>query len=559
MPRHSNSIDSNVPIVNKVLLFWRNWLDRNVLDLARQMRLSYLPPLMVYLAAGVSGLTGIVGTFYVKEYLGLSAEFLATLSFWVMLPWALKMPLGHLVDLLWRYKAGLIYLGASLIAASLLIMTNLLADLEYMTRIMSAEHWYILASMLAPVGYVMQDIVADAMTVEAVAHHDEQGQAIPQEQIMLAHTTMQTLGRVAIISGTLLVAAANVYMFSGVETMNSAEKSAVYLTVYHWALLIPAISIFGVLLAAWLRSQDEWRLAAQGYELADIERLLSRPGAELPEINWWLLGGGLGFTLFAAIMGLADVQNNEEIVFAGSLAIVLFLMWRLTRELAVRERHQLFGTALVIFVFRAVPSSGAGETWWMIDVLDFDQQFLSKLSLISSALTLFGMFLFRRFMAERPITYIVAALTVAMSVLYLPNIALFYGIHEWTQAHTGGVVDARFIALIDTALESPLGQIAMIPMLAWIANSAPQQLKATYFAVMAAFVNLALSLSQLLTKVLNQWFLVTREVRDATGAITVTADYSELGGLLITVMLLGFALPMLAILIAKRTFLAEKQ
>ena len=47
------------------------------------------------------------------------------------------------------------------------------------------------------------------------------------------------------------------------------------------------------------------------------------------------------------------------------------------------------------------------------------------------------------------------------------------------------MVDARFIALVDTALESPLGQIAMIPMLAWIANSAPEKLKATYFAVMA--------------------------------------------------------------------------
>jgi len=44
------------------------------------------------------------------------------------------------------------------------------------------------------------------------------------------------------------------------------------------------------------------------------------------------------------------------------------------------------------------------------------------------------------------------------------------------------------------ALESPLGQIAMIPMLAWIANSAPANLKATYFAVMASFTNLALSL-----------------------------------------------------------------
>ena len=29
------------------------WLDRNFFELGRQMRLSYLPPLMVYVAAGV--------------------------------------------------------------------------------------------------------------------------------------------------------------------------------------------------------------------------------------------------------------------------------------------------------------------------------------------------------------------------------------------------------------------------------------------------------------------------------------------------------------------------
>ena len=82
------------------------WIDRNILDLGREMRLSYLPPLMVYVAAGISGLTGIVGTFFVKDYLGLSAEFLAALGFWAGLPWALKMPLGHLVDLIWSAKAG---------------------------------------------------------------------------------------------------------------------------------------------------------------------------------------------------------------------------------------------------------------------------------------------------------------------------------------------------------------------------------------------------------------------------------------------------------------------
>ena len=75
------------------------------------MRLSYLPPLMVYTAAGISGLTGIVGTFFVKEYLGFSAEFLAALSFWMGIPWAAKMPLGHVVDLIWRHKAALVYMA----------------------------------------------------------------------------------------------------------------------------------------------------------------------------------------------------------------------------------------------------------------------------------------------------------------------------------------------------------------------------------------------------------------------------------------------------------------
>lgn len=538
---------------------WQNWLDRTVYDLARQMRLSYVPPLMVYLAAGVSGLTGIVGTFFVKEYLGLSAEFLAMLGFWVMLPWALKMPVGHLVDLLWRHKAKLIYLGAALIAASLLIMINLLADRDFMTNILPAETWFVLSVLLAPIGYVIQDTVADAMTVEAVPRFDEQGRPLPEAQIKLAHTTMQTLGRVAIIGGSMLVAAANVVLFDDVHLMDKAEKAAVYLTVYRWALVIPLISIAGVLLSAYLRSQQEWRLAAQGYEFEDIDRLLARPEDELPEINWWILGGGLGFVSFAVVMGLSNIPNSDAIVFIGSLAIVVFMIWRLTLDLEPTQRNRLYGIAFVIFAFRAVPTTGAGETWWMIDVLGFDQQFLAQLSLLTSGLTLFGMFLFRRFMAERPITHVIAVLTIALSALYLPNIALFYGFHEWTQAHTGGVVDARFIALIDTALESPLGQIAMIPMLAWIANSAPPRLKATYFAVMAAFVNLALSLSQLLTKALNQVFVVSREIKDPTsGSLIITsADYSQLGSLFFVVMFLSLAMPLSAILIARRTFFKD--
>src|SRR5918994_6231191 len=109
------------------------WLDVNILALGRDMRLSYLPPLMVYLAYGISGLTGIVGTFFVKDYLGLSASFLAALGFWAGIPWALKMPIGHAVDLLWRWKSWLVFLGAGLLAVSLGIMAGLFGHRGAMT------------------------------------------------------------------------------------------------------------------------------------------------------------------------------------------------------------------------------------------------------------------------------------------------------------------------------------------------------------------------------------------------------------------------------------------
>lgn len=542
---------ANHSVVRRAAL-WR-WFDENIFELGREMRLSYLPPLMVYMAAGVSGITGIVGTFFVKDYLGLSAAFLAALGFWAGLPWALKMPLGHLVDLMWRWKSMLVFAGAGLIAASLLIMVALIGDRAAMTAIMPVEAWFVVSTMLAPIGYVVQDAVADAMTVEAVPRVDEFGRPIDGEQRKLMHTTMQTLGRVAIIGGSVLVALINLYLFSGTEKLPSAQMAELYRQVYLMALCIPVVSVLGVVVAMALRIRDRRRLLAQGMTREAVAAALSGPEGR-PRPNWWILGGSLLFVVFSATVGLTQIPYNEEIIFIGSMAIVSFLVLRLTRELEPDARETLIGTAIVIFVFRAVPGPGPGATWWTIDELGFDQHFLAILSLIGSGLTLAGMFLFRRFMAERSITYVVGFLTVCGFVFMAPTLAMYYGFHHWTAAVTGGVVDARFIALVDTALESPLGQIAMIPMLAWIARCAPANLKATYFAIMASFTNLALSLSQLGTKYLNEIYTVTREVKDhATGAIQVPADYSQLGHLLIATAIIGLALPFAAIVFARFT------
>ena len=63
-----------------------DWWHRTFVDLAQQLQWSYLPPLMVYFAAGVSGLTSVVGAFFLKDYLDLSASFVAGLAFWKVVP-----------------------------------------------------------------------------------------------------------------------------------------------------------------------------------------------------------------------------------------------------------------------------------------------------------------------------------------------------------------------------------------------------------------------------------------------------------------------------------------
>lgn len=515
------------------------------------LRLAYLPPLMVYLAAGISGLTAIVGVFFVKEYLGLSAVFLAGLAFWGGVPWLLKMPLGHLVDLIWRYKGWLVFAGAGLVAMSLLIMYGLISHTRAMNAYLPTETWFVLSFLLAPVGYVIQDVVADAMTVEAVPLVDEGGAPFDEDALKSMHTTMQTLGRAAIVGGGILVAVVNIFMFTDIKSKTPAAQASVYADLYVMALSIPAISVLGVVLGWWIMRRRRVRLPGTRDAAESADLPVAEAGAKA---NWQILGGSLAFVALTVGIGVGKVPFAQEITFAGSLVIVLYLMRQLFKALEPHQRLMLLGTAAIVFAFRAVPAAGPGVTWWEIDALGFDQRFLSILALIASVFTLGAMLGLRRYLAKRTIADIVIVLTFLVAAMALPNIGMYYGLHLWTAAQTGGVVDARFIAIADTALESPLYQIAMIPMLAWIAQNAPANLKATFFAVMASFTNLALSASQLGTKYLNKVFEVSREVKDPlTQKVTLAADYSELGWLLITVFLIGLMLPLMTVFLVQRS------
>jgi hypothetical protein len=231
---------------------------------------------------------------------------------------------------------------------------------------------------------------------------------------------------------------------------------------------------------------------------------------------------GLGYAAFGVALQVADVPYAEEIVLAVSAALISFLLARIGISRAVVV------AAIVIFLFRATPDVGQGYRYWAIDGLGFDQRFLGVLAQVSSILSLAGLLVFRKTIVRRPVSFTLAWVIVAGTILYLPNIGLFYGLHTWLG------ISARTLAFIDTTISAPLGQLTMVPMLVLIAKTAPRGGEATMFAIMASLMNLALSASQLFTQYLNTGFAVTQQ------------DYSNLGRLMITVGLIGLV-PLLAL------------
>ena len=207
--------------------------------------------------------------------------------------------------------------------------------------------------------------------------------------------------------------------------------------------------------------------------------------------------------------------------------LIALLLWQVgvTRAVVL--------AALVIFLFRATPGAGQGYSYWAIDELGFDERFLGILAQVTSILSLAGLAVFRKPITHRPVSFTLLWVIIAATILYLPNIGLFYGLHTWLD------ISAHTLAVIDTTISAPLGQLTMVPMLILIARTAPRGAEATMFAIMASLMNLALSASELFTRYLNQAYAVTKD------------DYSNLGPLMITVLVIGLV-PLVALPVLRR-------
>jgi hypothetical protein len=466
-------------------------------------RRAYLPLLMVYFAYGALGIIDVSRDMWIKERLTLTPAELAGIGVWLSLPWTVKMVFGQLVDsvpIFGSQRRSYILIGAAFTACGLVTLAGAAGGWIAFAR---ADRLYILGAMLIVLGTVIQDVVADAMSTEVVSRVDLAGNARPEGEIKTELGMVQVLGRLALGIGILSVAG-----LSGWLAQFFARD-----TVFLLGLVIPGISALGVLL---IRSESRER----------------RP------LDWRILGGGIGFGLIVLAVALGGLPFGQEFVFVLSMLVICTMLFFVTRDLDAGTRRAILFASIIIFAFRATPSVGDGYFWWTLDVLKFDEAFYGSLRQTAAVIAIVAMWTFSRQLTEYSVTRVLFWLAVAGAILSLPNISLFYGLQHWTEQTFG--FGARTIAVIDAAAASPFAQLSMIPLLTLIAFYAPAGHRATWFALMASLMNLALVAGQLQTKYLNEFFVVQR------------GEYSDLGALLIIATALGFIFPIGAILLFGR-------
>jgi hypothetical protein len=469
---------------------------------ARALRLRYLPLLAVYFAYGALGIIDVTRDMWVKESLTLSAAELAGLGVWLSLPWTMKIVVGALADsvsILGSQRRSYILIGAACTSAGLLVLAGAAGGWIGVTP----DRLYLLGALLIVTGTVIQDVVADAMSAEVVPRTGENEKPLPPDRVRSELAMVQVLGRLALSLGILAVAG-----LSGVLAQFLARE-----TVFLMGLIIPAISIAG---AVFVRE----------------EAVPRRP------LDWKIVGGG--FVFGAGVVGVASagLPYSQELIFALSMVVISVMLAIVTRDIDPRTRRALLCTTIIIFAFRATPSVGDGYFWWTLDVLKFDEAFYGVLRQTGALIGFAALWIFSRQLTEYPITTVLLWLACAEALLTLPNIGLIYGLHHWSEATFG--FGPRSIALIDTLADSPLVHLSMVPLLALIAYHAPSGKRATWFALMASLMNMALVAGQIETKYLNEIFVVQR------------GEYSELGVLLITATVLSFILPVGAVLLFGR-------
>ena len=317
------------------------------------------------------GIIDVSRDMWIKERLTLSPAELAGIGVWLSLPWTVKMVFGELVDsvpIFGSQRKASVFIGAAATACGMLTLAGAAGGWLAFAR---ADHLYVLGAMLIVIGAVIQDVVADAMSTEVVSRRDDAGNTRTEEEVRAELGMVQVIGRLALSVGILAVAGLSGWLASMLERE----------TVFLLGLLVPAVSVMGVL-------------------------LIGSETSERRPLDWRILGGGIAFGGAILALALGSVPFGQELIFALSMVVICTMLVFVTRELDPKTRLAIVYTSIIIFAFRATPSVGDGYFWWTLDELKFDEAFYGTLRQTAANIAIVAMWLFSKQLTEHSVAKI---------------------------------------------------------------------------------------------------------------------------------------------------------
>lgn len=175
-----------------------------------------------------------------------------------------------------------------------------------------------------------------------------------------------------------------------------------------------------------------------------------------------------------------------------------------------------------IFIWQATPSADSAFFYFTTNELGFTPEFLGRVRLVTSIASLFGIWLFQRFLKNIPFRYLMGWTTVISSALGMTALLLI--------THTNRTlgIDDHWFSLGDSLILTVMGQITFMPILILSARLCPAGVEATLFALLMSIFNMAGLVSHEMGALLTHFLGITESNFDNLWLLVVITNLSSL-------------------------------
>lgn len=445
--------------------------------------LKFLPIFLVYFIAGLDSLHSVTFTFLKQNYFTLTAADWSGLAIIAGLPWTIKILYSTFIDgypIFGSHRKSYILLGAIFMVIGNLFKLDAVA-----THILPLSQYTLLAldAFLISSGVVIADIVADTLIIDIVEPGDNYDHRLGQAGVY---------GRLSLMGGAIVSSLLTGWL------ANTFEPATVIMIWF----LCPGLLLT---IVPWLPFKK----------------------AKLGKLDMNLLYSGVVYV--ACLIPFLILTTSQLPIFILTTIYILYLSRSFLPKIPEDVRKYFILACLAIFCFRVIPGPVEPVQWWMIGELGLDQSFFGNLRIISTFFGIGGLLIASRWITRSDIATTLIIFTILDLFLNIPTLMVYYKI-------TLGL-SAKTLLMMEAAASSPLGNLAMIPLHILLAKYAPVEQRAVYVATTAAFVNLALMAGSLITKGLNEVFIVTQK------------DFGQLGTLLLASLALSTLFSLIGIVL----------